>query len=60
MRRSSNSWDFQDPRTQSMNEIYTCKRYLMGDPDIQESEINNIFMTQSENIWLLTLAAPSW
>ena len=50
MRRSSNSWDFEDPRTQSMNEIYTCKRYLMGDPDIQESEINNIFMTQSENV----------
>lgn len=58
MRRSSNSWDFQDPRTQSMNEIYTCKRYLMGDPDIQESEINNIFMTQSENVCVIDYGCP--
>ena len=58
MRRSSNSWDFEDPRTQSMNEIYTCKRYLMGDPDIQESEINNIFMTQSENVCVIDSGCP--
>ena len=50
--------DFQDPRTQSMNEIYTCKRYLMGDPDKQESEINNIFMTQSENVCVIDSGCP--
>ena len=58
MRRSSNSWDFQDPRTQSMNEIYTCKRYLMGDPNIQESEINNIFTKQSENVCVIDSGCP--
>ena len=30
----------------------------MGDPDIQESELNNIFMTQSENVCVIDSGCP--